>query len=110
MPVSLSSLKIELENRMIYAGSVSSLFRTLKKIGFSYKKDDPRRGLMEKLNIVHLRCRFLKSYMENEKLGVSKKPYVFLDETWIFANGTARKSWQDHNVKSVKKVTGDGSR
>jgi hypothetical protein len=33
------------------------------------------------------------------------RPCVYLDETWVFANGTVR---QDEDVRSVKKITGEG--
>jgi hypothetical protein len=36
------------------------------------------------------------------------RPCVYLDETWVFANGTVRRSWQDEDVRSVKKITGEG--
>lgn len=65
---------------------------------------------MEKPDIAEKRRRFLSLYMENEQLGLEKKPYVFMDETWIFSNGSIRKSWQDDSIKSVKKETGEGYR
>lgn len=108
--VTLASLKEELENRQLYHASESSLGRLLKDIGFTYKKDDPRRSLMEKPHVCHLRYSFLKSYMVNEEMKEQKKPYVFLDETWIFTNGSMRKSWQNHDLRSVKHDGGDGAR
>lgn len=82
----------------------------MKKIGFSYKKDSNRRGLMEKPNVQRMRREFLKRFMENEDLGENKKLCVFIDETWIFSNGSFRKSWQDDDVRSVRKISGEGAR
>jgi hypothetical protein len=33
-----------------------------------------------------------------------------MDETWIFQDGTISKSWQDNNVKSVRKTKVEGKR
>jgi hypothetical protein len=32
---------------------------------------------------------------------------VYLDETWVFQNGTVRRSWQDEDVRSVRKISGE---
>lgn len=109
-PVTLDCLHSRLSEKEIYKGSTGSLYSVLKKAGFSYKKDDPRRGLMEKPDVAAKRRRFLESYVANENHGQAKKPYVFLDETWIFSNGSHRKSWQDDDIRSVKRTTGDGHR
>ncbi len=108
--VTLKTVSDMLKEKEIYHGSISSLTQVLNQIGFSYKKDDPRRALMEKPDVTKSRRTFLKCYMDNEALGSAKLPYVFLDETWIFSNGSVRKSWQDEDVRSVKKNTGDGNR
>jgi hypothetical protein len=33
-----------------------------------------------------------------------------MDETWIFQDGIISKSWQDNNVKSVRKTKVEGKR
>lgn len=109
-PVTIKSLQDQLRGKEKYRGSVSSLLRLVKSLGFSYKKEDNRRALMEKPYVADKRRRFLASYMENAELGPEKKPCIFLDETWIFSNGSFRKSWQDDNIKSVRKETGEGYR
>lgn len=65
---------------------------------------------MEMPHIVHLRFLFLQKYMANEAKCSLKNTLVFLDETWIFQNGTVRRSWQDNSPKSVRKRALDGSR
>jgi hypothetical protein len=47
--------------------------------------------------------------MENAESSESK-PCIFLDETWAFANGRVRRSWQDEDVRSVKKISGEGGK
>lgn len=108
--VTLTSVCDKLKEKSIYHGSEASLAKVLRQLGFTYKKDDPRRALMEKPEVSRTRRRFLKQYMDNEALGPAKLPYVFLDETWIFSNGSVRKSWQDDDIRSVKKSTGEGNR
>lgn len=108
-PVSIKKLQEQLQNKEKYHGSVSSLLRLVKSLGFIYKKEDNRRALMEKPVIADKRRRFLTSYMANANLA-ERKPCIFLDETWIFSNGSFRKSWQDKNLKSVRKETGEGYR
>lgn len=98
-----------LKEKDIFHGSISSLRVILHKIGFRYKKDDPRRGLMELPNIALARIRFLREYVRNLKSENSRQ-CVFLDETWVFENGTTCRSWQDDNVKSVRKTKPEGRR
>jgi hypothetical protein len=108
-PVTLNSLGAELATKYIYEHKRSSLALLLKNLGFSYKKDDNRRALMEKPHVVALRKFFLSKFMKNAESS-ERKPCVFLDETWVFANGTVRRSWQDEDVRSVKKISGEGER
>lgn len=78
-------------------------------MGFCYRKDDPRRGLMELPWIAVLRTHFLHAYMKNLNTEQPKQ-FVYLDETWIFENGTTGYSWQDTDQKSVKRTKVDGKR
>lgn len=80
----------------------------LKDIGFKWKKDDPRRGLMELPSVALKRVDFLRSYIQEKEEALYK--FVFLDETWIFQNGTIGHSWQDNNKRSVKSTKVDGKR
>lgn len=82
-----------------------SLSRLLHHIGFKYKKEDNRRALMERPNIALRRAEFLRKYKANQNSTV-KRQVVFLDETWIFAKGNTKRSWQDESVKSVRKPEG----
>lgn len=85
-----------------------SLSRLLKEIGFKWKKDEPRRGLMELPDIAAKRVAFLRSYVKEKQDALYQ--FVFLDETWIFQNGTINRSWQDNNKRSVKTIKTDGKR
>jgi hypothetical protein len=60
---------------------------------------------MEKPHVRSLRKIFLKRYMD-KLVNPDAKPCVYLDETWVFQNGTIRRSWQDEDVRSVRKISG----
>lgn len=90
--------------------SNSSLLRVLHRIGFRFKRDDNRRALMELPHIALLRINFLRVYMDNLRAN-DPREVVFLDETWIFENGTTTtRSWQDASSKSVRRLKVDGKR
>ncbi|KAJ3657348.1 hypothetical protein Zmor_009158 [Zophobas morio] len=78
--VNLDTLGAELSAKFIYTYKRSSLALLLKNLGFSYKKDDSRRALMEKPHVVALRKVFLSKYMENVN-SAEKKPFIYLNET-----------------------------
>uniref|UniRef100_A0A6P7G776 Uncharacterized protein LOC114338511 n=1 Tax=Diabrotica virgifera virgifera TaxID=50390 RepID=A0A6P7G776_DIAVI len=108
--VTLTSLNNELKNKEIVSISNPSLSKILKELGFKYRKDDNRRSLMERTNIASQRACFLRKYREN-RYSASPREVIFLDETWIYAKGTKINTWQDSNVKSVRKPQGyDGKR
>jgi hypothetical protein len=64
---------------------------------------------MEKPHVVALRKKILSKFMKNAESS-ERKSCVFLDETGVFANGTVRRSWQDEDVRSVKKISGEGGK
>lgn len=105
--VTLPVLKENLKIRGVLEIGLESLSKLIKKLGFRYKKDCNRRFLCEQPQIVSQRVQFLKKYTENYKSKFRK--VVFLDETWIFSNGSGSKSWQDDSVKSVKRKKGCGT-
>lgn len=106
--VTVKTLWCELKEKELFYGSVTSLRRLLGELDFKWLKDNPRRGLMELSNISLKRVQFLRQYkqLKNEAL----YQFVFLDETWIFENGTLNRSWQNENVKSVRTMKVDGKR
>lgn len=106
--VTLHSLLLELRKSYKFEGGKSSLNTLLKNMGFEWKQDNPRRGLMEYPRIASMRVTFLKQFI----LYMDKNiwDYVYLDETWIFQNGTVCRSWQNDDVRSVRKTKYDGKR
>jgi hypothetical protein len=82
-------LLVRLQEKYIFEGSRQSLWRILN-IGFQWKKDNLRRGLTEMSHIVFKRINFLRSYIDMKEEGLFN--FVFMDETWIFQDGTISKS------------------
>lgn len=103
--VTLCSLREELEAKEILQISTMSLRTLLLHLGFKYKAENNRKVLMERSNIVAKRSFFLRKYRAN-KVSSHPSSVVFLDETWIYAKGNARKSWQDDSTASVRKPGG----
>lgn len=88
--------------------SLPSLSKIIKSLGFRYKKTQNRKCLCEMSHIVSKRHEFLRNYIKNLK-SESPKPFVFLDETWIFSKGGEKRSWQDNSVRCYQQPTKCGS-
>ncbi|XP_031334045.1 uncharacterized protein LOC116164058 [Photinus pyralis] len=107
--VTVVALNAEIKNSHVLL-SDRSLNRAVHALGFKFKKDSNRRALIEKPNIAEMRTKFLRQYMQ-EIRSSSRRPIVFMDETWIYSKGNPGKSWQDEDLKSVRKPAGyDGKR
>lgn len=106
--ITLSSLLIQLKEKQLFEGCRMSRCSLIRKIGFKFKKDDPKRGLMKLTHVALKRFEFLKSYIKQKEEAVYK--FVFLDEIWIFQNGTIGRPWQDDNKRSVKTTKVDSKR
>ncbi|CAH1978972.1 unnamed protein product [Acanthoscelides obtectus] len=106
--VTIQTLWSRLRDRALFDGSATSLRRLLRDLGFKWLKDNPRRGLMELPSTALKRVEFLRQY--NQAKVEALYQFVFLDETWIFQNGTIGRSWQNGNQKSVKAIKTDGKR
>lgn len=98
--VTRQKLKEELHAKQIIDLSNSTLGHLLKHLGFKFKRDSGRRYIMEKPDIVSKRIKFLRQYTEN-LLSETPLDVVFIDETWIFQNGSDIRTWHDDNIKSV---------
>jgi hypothetical protein len=61
-----------------------------------------RQQLFEQPHISPNHISFLRTYFENMNLEVPHQ-VVFLDETWVYANGSESKIWRDGSSQSVKK-------
>ena len=81
-----------LRSDLNFTGGRSTLWRILKKLGFTFKKQDGRKFLIEKPAVVMLRHEFLKKMKKLRATKPSSK-IIYLDETWINENHTVHKCW-----------------
>lgn len=107
--ITLKSLQRNLREKQLLEASTGSLSILLKEIGFKFKKSCNRRALCEMKDVRMKRVFFLRKFMNN-KTSPNPKKCVFLDETWIFARGANKRTWQDDSVKSVKNTNSEGKR
>ncbi|XP_050063318.1 uncharacterized protein LOC126552652 [Aphis gossypii] len=94
-----------------YTGSVRSMRRVLKNLNFSFKKcNDGRKFLMERLDIVALRCTFLRKTCTLRKNN-DRRPVVYVDETWVNQNHSRSIIWQNNEgTEGLKVPIGKGGR
>lgn len=106
----LRKIKADLMEKINYSGSLVSVLRLLKSLGFRYRKcNDGRKFLMERQDIAASRAIFLRK-MHDERLH-GTRPIVYLDETWVCQNHTKQYIWQDSkNNGGLKVPTGRGTR
>ncbi len=78
-------------------------------MGYRYKKQDSRKFLIEKPEIVLLRHQYLRKIKKVRENKQSSK-IIYLHETWINANHTVRKCWLDSNGRGFKTPLGKGQR
>jgi transposase len=79
------------------------LWKILKSMGYKHKIVNGRKILCEKRYVIVAKIKFLRRYKElkNENL----YNFVFLNETWIYQNGSAIRRWvHDRDVKSNSSV------
>lgn len=75
-----------MRDKIKYKGSVTSMLRIMKNIGFKYRSsNDGRKFFMERGDIVSARSRFLRK-MHNLRASGDQRPRVYLDETWVNQN------------------------
>ncbi|XP_059477267.1 uncharacterized protein LOC132197758 [Neocloeon triangulifer] len=89
--------------RKLFEGSTSSLRRLLKdELSFSYRKTDFREKFKQTPQNIAWRRTFLRRYLKLKKLGYT---FIFLDETWIFQNGSnVAFGWFDGSSEAVGRV------
>jgi hypothetical protein len=78
---------------------VTTLRRILKEMGFKWKRCGFRRKILfEREDIVNWRCAYLQQIRTFRETG---KPILYLNETWVDANLTFRKCWQNKEVVGI---------
>jgi transposase len=96
----------------------STLWRLLKKIGYSFTAIDNRVHLIERNDLREWRKKFIQYINQNNALGSQARPVVYLDESWIDCHATAKKGWKPKVMKRrrdkldhcLKRKSGKGAR
>lgn len=105
----LTKLLHEMRSEIDFKGSRTTLWRTMKDMGFYFKKcRSKRKILMERYDIVAWRYRYLEE-LRNNRLG-NQRPVVYLDETYIHATYCAGKCWQSEQEEGVLSSDSKGPR
>lgn len=98
----LKSLKQRLTNDETQINcSITSLWRVLSKMGFTYRKIDKRQVLMESTRLKKWRYEYITSI---RKYRSENRPIIYLDETWFDTHETPSKGWSDSSGKCTTKA------
>ena len=89
--VTLRKLKSQLQVSHDIDISKQTLWKTVRKIGFTYKKNASGRNVLcETVDLVIKRCKYLRKVAKMRREGYD---IVYQDESWINANHTNEKEW-----------------
>ena len=95
----LEKLHKSLKDDIKFDGSVSLLRNIVKELGFKWKRSQGRRKvIIERYDIVDLRCLYLKIIREYHEKNMS---IVYIDETWIATSYTAEYCWQSKDERGA---------
>lgn len=84
-----------------FEGSLSSLNRILKDLGFKWQKtEDQRKVLIETYNIRLKRIEYLEKISQYRAEG---RPIIYTDESYIDSTHTKSKAWSDGTTAGLKK-------
>ncbi|RCN50393.1 hypothetical protein ANCCAN_03621 [Ancylostoma caninum] len=78
-----------------FSMSITTLYRFLKAIGFSYRMNRGQRTIYEKEDIVSKREVYLRKIAEARNRGDC---LIFIDETWVFDKMVKKRGWNDNNI------------
>lgn len=90
----------------------TTLWRALKRWGFTYGQGRRRDSLKEQDHVIRARREYLRQKRRNRgRNGLPKRPEVYLDETYINKNHSPRFTWyQKQDGPWVNKPSGVGPR
>lgn len=110
--VSLESVKAFLDSECKIHIPKTTLWRVLKRWGFTHGEGRRRDSLKEQDRVVIARREYLRKRLANRNPdGSLKKPEVFLDETYINKNHSSRFTWYlEEDGPWVNKPSGVGPR
>lgn len=100
-----------LRQKINYSGCLRSTQYLLKNLRFLFKKcNNGRKFLMERNDIVALRCKFLREICTLREMK-DDRPIVYIDETWVKQTHSGSIIWQnEHDTEGLKVPTGKGGK
>lgn len=97
-----------LKQKINYTGSVFSLRKVVRNLGFRWKKTQTNRKLLiEKSAVRSARVKYLRDVKQYRK---EKRPIVYMDETYFHSSSSSEKSWSDSEKTGLKKPVSKGQR
>ncbi len=110
--VSVEKLRCHLKNEYSIKVNKSTLWRALKRWGFTFGAGRRRNSLKEKDYVIHARRAYLREIRADRSVnGSCLRPEVYLDETYINKNHSQRLTWyQEEDGPWVNKLSGVGPR
>lgn len=104
----MTQLASHLKRAIGYKGSVTTLLRITRKLGFRWKKStNNRKVLCEKWEIRQLRIRYLRKLQQYRNEG---RAVFFMDETYVHSSHTQSKGWTDNTNSGLKTPISKGNR
>ena len=109
----LKQLLSVLREKGKFRGHRTTLWKLLRRIGFTYKKVQDKRYVYEQPRIIEWQHKYLKRMTKNRS---ENRPVVFLDETWVNAHDERERTWAEVDQATggtkggVRKPSGKGTR
>ncbi|XP_076643316.1 uncharacterized protein LOC143353694 [Halictus rubicundus] len=96
-------LLVAIRQKIPFRGTVHSLYRVLKSMGFKWKRSQivsKMEQLTEQPAIVAWRSKYLKALNSYRQ---EKRNIVYVDETWVEDNMVFSKCWQSNDIKGIQR-------
>ncbi|GBP38243.1 hypothetical protein EVAR_18123_1 [Eumeta japonica] len=103
----IGKLRTKLQEDLHFQGSVASLRRIIKNLGFKWKKtENNRKILIEQSQIRFQRIEYLRKIKKYREEG---RPIIYTDESYIDSSHASHHSWTDGPTKGNKKPLSKGN-
>ena len=96
--MTLDTINAEMQEELDVCMSRSALRKVLLRNGFRFRKQNKRRILSERREIVAARAAYLRN-IRRLRMTSTDGQFVFLDETWFCQNDTLEKAWLESSVR-----------
>ena len=104
----LKKIHRELKSLINFDGSISTLSKILKTLGFKWKKTRTNRQILtEHNNIRTQRIAYLRAI---RKYRNENRPIIYMDETYIHSSHTTPYSWSDDSLQGLFAPMSKGKR